>query len=44
MDKDIKHLISKDNIQSVAMIGLLITSIQLIYLVIKYVITLRRFK
>jgi hypothetical protein len=35
MEKKIKKIITKDNIQTAAMLGLLITSFQLIFLLIK---------
>lgn len=43
MEKEIKKLVTKDNIQSLAMIGLLVTSIQIIYLLIKQIIITRKF-
>ena len=42
MEKEIKKLITKDNIQSAAMIGLIITSFQILYLLIKQIIISRK--
>jgi hypothetical protein len=38
MEKDIKNLISKDNLQSAAMVGLLITSFQILVSLIGQII------
>lgn len=43
MEKEIKKIITKDNIQTAAMLGLLITSFQLMFLLIKRFIENKRF-
>lgn len=42
MEKEFKKIITKDNIQTIAMLGLIITSFQLIFLLIKRFIETKR--